>query len=45
VHDRNKRREIERWLDRQADIMVDRGRGVTETEGDAGSWGTLQHFQ
>jgi len=37
VHERNKRKEIERRLDRQADRLIDREREVTEIEGNAGS--------
>ena len=32
-------------MDRQAGRMIDRGRGVAETEGEAGSWGPVQHFE
>jgi len=30
VQERNKRKEIDRWVDREADRMMDRGRGVAE---------------
>ena len=32
-------------MDRQADRMIDRERGVVETEGEAGPWGPVQHFE
>jgi len=45
VQEGNKRREIERWVDRQEDRMIDRGRGVAETEVKAGSYDSVQHFE
>ena len=39
VHERNKRREIDRWGDRQVDRMIDR------TESKEGIWGPVQHIE
>ena len=35
---RNKRKEIDKRVDREADGMIDRGRGVAEKEGEMGRW-------
>jgi len=37
--------KIDRWVDRQADRMMKRGKGVAETEVEAGSYGPVQHFE
>jgi len=44
VQERNKRKEIDIWVDREADRMIDRGRGVAE-ELKASSYGSVQHFE
>ena len=46
MQERNKRKEIDRWVDREADRMIDRGREeLPKKEGELGRWGPVQHFQ
>ena len=41
----NNRIEIRRWVDTQVDRVMNRGRGVAETEVKSGSYGRAQHFE
>ena len=41
----NNRIEIRRWVDTQADRVMNRGRGFAETEVKSGSYGPVQHFE
>ena len=41
----NNRIEIHRWVDIQADRVMNKGRGVAETEVKLGSYGPVQHFE
>ena len=45
MHERNKRKEIDKRVDREADRVIDRGRGVAEKEDEMGRWGTVQHIK
>jgi len=44
VQERNKRKEIDRWVDREADRMIDRGRRVTEKGRRSGSGALFNTF-
>ena len=41
----DKRREIDKWLDRQRERMIDRGMEVVETDVEVGSYSPVQHFE
>jgi len=45
VQEGNYRIEIHRWVDIQADRVMNRGRGVAETEVKLGSYDPVQHFE